>query len=264
MPTDFGSSSSAYRSSDLDGADPGADQKRRARWRLLGATVFSLAVATAAYQLMLQEPRPLAQDFVVLMPVGDTPVVSRGVTQPAERPAPPESSESSASPRPSEDSKSVQEAKAAQAPKPTQDAKLAQDAKAPQDAKSSKSSGEPLPSALTAERVEAPVVVAVTPSSSSSANGADAKSSARQASSGSGAGGSRAWFVQLGAYDSREAAGAMAVKVRGLGYSATVQDVPSSQGTLYRVRVGPFNEAQAKAYLERVRAQGYASFLVRP
>ena len=247
MPTDFGSSSSAYRSSDLDGADPGADQKRRARWRLLGATAFSLAVATAAYQLMLQEPRPLAQDFVVLMPVGDTPVVSRVITQPAERPAPPDSSESSANVRPVEDSKS------------------SQDVKAPQDSKPSKSSGEPSPSALTAERVEAPVVVAVTPSSSSSsANGADAKSSARQASSGSGAGGSRAWFVQLGAYDSREAAGAMAVKVRGLGYSATVQDVPSSQGTLYRVRVGPFNEAQAKAYLERVRAQGYASFLVRP
>ena len=247
MPTDFGSSSSAYRSSDLDGADPGADQKRRARWRLLGATAFSLAVATAAYQLMLQEPRPLAQDFVVLMPVGDTPVVSRGITQPAERPAPPDSSESSANVRPVEDSKSLQ------------------DVKAPQDSKPSKSSGEPSPSALTAERVEAPVVVAVTPSSSSSpGNGADAKSSARQASSGSGAGGSRAWFVQLGAYDSREAAGAMAVKVRGLGYSATVQDVPSSQGTLYRVRVGPFNEAQAKAYLERVRAQGYASFLVRP
>jgi cell division septation protein DedD len=247
MPTDFGSSSSAYRSSDLDGADPGADQKRRARWRLLGATAFSLAVATAAYQLMLQEPRPLAQDFVVLMPVGDTPVVFRGITQPAERPAPPDSSESSANVRPVEDSKS------------------SQDVKAPQDSKPSKSSGEPSPSALTAERVEAPVVVAVTPSSSSSsANGADAKSSARQASSGSGAGGSRAWFVQLGAYDSREAAGAMAVKVRGLGYSATVQDAPSSQGTLYRVRVGPFNEAQAKAYLERVRAQGYASFLVRP
>lgn len=252
MPTDFGSSSSAYRSSDLDGADPGADQKRRARWRLLGATAFSLAVATAAYQLMLQEPRPLAQDFVVLMPVGDTPVVSRGITQPAERPATArpataDSSELSANVRPAEDSKS------------------SQDVKAPQDSKPSKSSGDPSPSALTAERVEAPVVVAVTPSSSSSAaNGADAKSSARQASSGSGAGGSRAWFVQLGAYDSREAAGAMAVKVRGLGYSATVQDVPSSQGTLYRVRVGPFNEAQAKAYLERVRAQGYASFLVRP
>ncbi|MFZ9314661.1 MAG: SPOR domain-containing protein [Burkholderiaceae bacterium] len=233
MPTDFGSSSSAYRSTDLDGADPGADQKRRARWRLLGASVFSLAVATAAYQLMLQEPRPLAQDFVVLMPVGDAQVPSRGLTQPAERPAPPQPSETAQEVRPSQET-------------------------------------GPAASALTAERVEAPVVVAVTPSPSSSAsaaNAGDAKSSARQASSGSGAGGSRAWFVQLGAYDSREAAAAMATKVRGLGYSATVQDAPSSQGTqgtLYRVRVGPFNEAQAKAYLERVRAQGYASFLVRP
>ena len=265
MPTDFGSSSSAYRSTDLDGADPGADQKRRARWRLLGASVFSLAVATAAYQLMLQEPRPLAQDFVVLMPVGDTPGVSRGVTQPAERPTPPEAAESSQNARPSEESKPSQEAKAAQDPKPAQEEKVSQDAKLVQESKPSKSSREPAASALTAERLEAPVVVAVTPSSSSAAaNTADAKSSARQASSGSGAGGSVAWFVQLGAYDSREAAAAMAVKVRGLGYSATVQDAPASQGTLYRVRVGPFNEAQAKAYLERVRAQGYASFLVRP
>lgn len=210
MPTDFGSSSSAYRSSDLDGADPGADQKRRARWRLLGAAVFSLAVATAAYQLMLQEPRPLAQDFVILMPLDESPPVARGQPQPVEPPSSPEAS------------------------------------------------------SLTAERVEAPVVVTVTPSSSSGSNGSEAKSSARPTSSGPGAGGSRAWFVQLGAYDSREAAAAMAVKVRGLGYSATVQDAPASQGTLYRVRVGPFNESQAKAYLERVRAQGYASFLVRP
>ncbi|MFM1881496.1 MAG: hypothetical protein RLZZ344_1730 [Pseudomonadota bacterium] len=221
MPTDLGSSSSAYRSTDLEGADPGADQKRRARWRLLGATVFSLGVATAAYQLMLQEPRPLAHDFVVLMPVGEADGSRRAVRGPI--------------------------------PLTT----------TPDDDQPSAATGA---SGLAAERVEAPVVVAVTPSSKASAAGADPNPPSLSTGSASGAGGSRAWFVQLGAYDSQEAAAAMATKVRGLGYSATVQGVPSTQGggRLYRVRVGPFNEAQANAYLQRARAQGYASFLVRP
>lgn len=214
MPADLGSPQSAYRHSDSEGSDPGADQKRRARWRLLGALVFSLVVATAASQLMLQEPRPLAQDFVVLMPVRD---VSPELRSPASG-APTAAAESDAASTPS----------------------------AP----------------LSSERHETPAVVAVTPDSA--APGSNDPKAQSRASGAANPGGSRAWFVQLGAYESQDAAAAMAAKVRGLGYTAAVQSVPSAQGVRYRVRVGPFNEAQAKAYQERARAQGYAPFLVRP
>lgn len=214
MPTDLGSSSPAYRHRDEDISDPGADQKRRARWRLLGAFVFSLIVAIAASQLMLQEPRPLAQDFIVLMPIaGDTP--SRGSSY-------------------------------AGTPPP------------PNDPPESVSGATPLAS----ERVEAPAVVTVTPESASAA--ANGEKGLPRGATSSAPGGSRAWFVQLGAYDSQEAAAAMAVKVRSIGYTAVVQSVTTAQGLRYRVRVGPFNEAQAKAYLERARSQGYAPFLIRP
>jgi DedD protein len=212
MPSDLGSPSSAYRHADAEASDPAADQKRRARWRLLGALVFSFVVATAASQLMLQEPRPLAQDFVVLMPLNEA--------------------------LPDRQS-------------PVRDTEEVADM--PEGATAS--------SPLSSERLQAPVVVAVTPNGSGVTTG-ETRAPARLSASASG--GSRAWFVQLGAYDSQESASAMAVKVRGLGYTASVQSLPTAQGERYRVRVGPFSEAQAKAYLERARAQGYAPFLVRP
>ena len=218
MPTDLGSSPSGYRHSDAEAADPGADQKRRARWRLLGALIFSLIVASTASQLMLQEPRPLAQDFVVLMPVRDL----------------------------------APEARSSYAGTP----------QAAEDSEGSGTAGTPSSVPLSAERHETPPVVAVT--TDSAASGAtDAKGQSRAAGAAN-PGGSRAWFVQLGAYESQDAAANMAAKVRGLGYNAVVQSAPSPQGMRYRVRVGPFNEAQAKAYQERARAQGYAPFLIRP
>lgn len=218
MPTDLGSSPSAYRHSDTEAADPGADQKRRARWRLLGALVFSLVVATAASQLMLQEPRPLAQDFVVLMPVRDF--------------APEARSSYAGTPQAAEDP----------------------------DGGGTGGASSSVP--LSSERHETPPVVAVT-TDTAAAGATDTKGQSRAAGA-SNPGGSRAWFVQLGAYESQEAAANMAAKVRSLGYTAAVQSAPSPQGMRYRVRVGPFSEAQAKAYQERARAQGFAPFLIRP
>lgn len=221
MPIDPDAFDPGFRQAGSDASDPGAEQKRRARWRLLGALAFSMVVASAAFQLLLQEPRPLAQDFVVLMPI-----------------SPPAAS--------AEKAPGLQDSTEAEA-----------------------SAGEGVSSASSAMANISPEAGAsqsgyLAPSMSTGSVKAASPEPPQRSASGPGPGGSKAWFVQLGAYESREAANTMAVKVRSLGYGASVQQFSSGQGTRFRVRVGPFNESQAKAYMERARSQGYAPFLIRP
>lgn len=47
------------------------------------------------------------------------------------------------------------------------------------------------------------------------------------------------WVVQLASLASKDNALALRERLRGLGYTAFVEEVKAAQGTLYRVRVGP-------------------------
>jgi DedD protein len=51
-----------------DFADPMAEHKRRARWRLLGAVLFSTATAAVVLMLFEDTPRSLKQDFILKWP----------------------------------------------------------------------------------------------------------------------------------------------------------------------------------------------------
>ena len=51
-----------------DFADPMAEHKRRARWRLLGAVLFSIATAAVVLMLFEDTPRSLQQDFILKWP----------------------------------------------------------------------------------------------------------------------------------------------------------------------------------------------------
>ena len=51
-----------------DFADPMAEHKRRARWRLLGAVLFSTATAAVVLMLFEDTPRSLQQDFILKWP----------------------------------------------------------------------------------------------------------------------------------------------------------------------------------------------------
>jgi DedD protein len=51
-----------------DFADPMAEHKRRARWRLLGAVLFSIAAAAVVLMLFEDTPRSLKQDFILKWP----------------------------------------------------------------------------------------------------------------------------------------------------------------------------------------------------
>jgi len=62
---------------DSQRADPMAEHRQRARWRLIGALIFAVLASMVAYSVLHDTPRPLARDFAVIMP-----------TQKAEAPAP--------------------------------------------------------------------------------------------------------------------------------------------------------------------------------
>lgn len=61
-------------------------------------------------------------------------------------------------------------------------------------------------------------------------------------------------MVQLGSFSERANAMALRDRVRSRKYSAFVEAVATSQGTIYRVRVGPERtRARAEALQERLR-----------
>ncbi|HFC54342.1 MAG TPA: sporulation protein [Gammaproteobacteria bacterium] len=63
-----------------------------------------------------------------------------------------------------------------------------------------------------------------------------------------------AWVVQLGSFSERANAMALRDRVRSRKYAAFVEAVATSQGTIYRVRVGPERtRARAEALQERLR-----------
>lgn len=71
-----------------DFADPMAEHKRRARWRLLGAVLFSTATAAVVLMLFEDTPRSLQQDFILKWPA---PSAAPGASAPTEASAPEQS-----------------------------------------------------------------------------------------------------------------------------------------------------------------------------
>ena len=71
-----------------DFADPMAEHKRRARWRLLGAVLFSTATAAVVLMLFEDTPRSLQQDFILKWPA---PSAAPTASTPTETSAPEQS-----------------------------------------------------------------------------------------------------------------------------------------------------------------------------
>jgi DedD protein len=62
---------------------------------------------------------------------------------------------------------------------------------------------------------------------------------------------SKGWAIQLGSFSKADTAEHLAQQVRGKGRNAFVMPVKSGNGTLYRVRVGPFPDRAAAEALQR-------------
>lgn len=64
------------------------------------------------------------------------------------------------------------------------------------------------------------------------------------------------WVVQLASLSSKDNALALRERLRGLGYTAFVEEIKSAQGVLYRVRVGPeLERANAESLRNRLEQQ---------
>ena len=73
-----------------DFADPMAEHKRRARWRLLGAVLFSIATAAVVLMLFEDTPRSLQQDFILKWPAPSVaPTASTATETSASEQSPP-------------------------------------------------------------------------------------------------------------------------------------------------------------------------------
>lgn len=64
------------------------------------------------------------------------------------------------------------------------------------------------------------------------------------------------WIVQLASLSSKDNAMALRERLRGLGYTAFVEEAKTAKGTLYRVRVGPeLERANAEKLRDRLQEQ---------
>lgn len=76
--------------------------------------------------------------------------------------------------------------------------------------------------------------------------------------------GANAWFVQVGAYAGNDVANREVTKLKGRGYPATVfTEPPTVPGPRYKVRVGPYERAEADSVRAQLSKEGYPSFLRR-
>jgi cell division protein FtsN len=99
----------------------------------------------------------------------------------------------------------------------------------------------PAPAAATAEPKRAPAA-APTPPATSRQNEKPATTPAPEPSSAGG--GSFTYYLQAGAFRERQDAEATKARLALMGVAATIAERKSELGTLYRVRVGPFDDVE--------------------
>lgn len=71
-------------------------------------------------------------------------------------------------------------------------------------------------------------------------------------------------YVQVGAYNTRSSAETTRRKLEASGHKVSVSTVSTADGVRYRVRVGPFDAAEADSVRARAKLQGYDAILIRP
>jgi len=233
-----------------EAADPAVEElKRRARRRLVGAVVLALAAAVILPLLLESDPKPLGEDVSIQIPPIDS---GRFITP--------------LSPAKGPDAKAPDRAVTAPSP-PPKPAVAAADA--PMDAKAaaadtaSGKAGEPAqgPAADAAPSgASAPVAPEVKPNP-------EPQKSATAPSPKAGSGDAPApdvvpapggFVVQLAALADAKAAAALASKLKSAGFPAYTETLKTHQGTVRRVRVGPYATREAAdAQLAKVNAAGF-------
>jgi DedD protein len=241
-----------------DAIEPQLDElRRRARRRLVGAVVLALAAAVLVPMLLESDPKPLGEDVSVkIPPVDEGKFVSKlGEKSRAAEVAPP------VKPAPAPTAKSADAATAASAKdvsrestgstatkQPTPDAMPAgQGVKTPaKEASAAQAKDSSSPSNVSQANTTPPPKPAsdATPSTSTEpAKGAKPFAPA--------------FSVQLAAFADDRGANALANRLKKSGYPAYTEPYATSQGTLWRVRVGPYvTREQAETARAKLKADG--------
>ena len=227
-----------------EAADPAVEElKRRARRRLVGAIVLALAAAVILPLLLESDPKPLGDDVSIQIP----PIDSGKFITPL---SPPKGADAKASP---------DRAGTLTSTKP---APVAPDS--PVEAKPAgavSTSGTPVEPVQRAAEVAPPAG----PTASSMITGTEPQKPAASASKAetgdtrpnlvSPAGG---FVVQLAAFADAKAAPTLASKLKTSGFPAYTETLKTPQGTMRRVRVGPYPTREvADAELAKLNAAGY-------
>ncbi|HEY8622299.1 MAG TPA: SPOR domain-containing protein [Casimicrobiaceae bacterium] len=232
-----------------EAADPAVEElKRRARRRLVGAVVLAFAAAVILPLLLESDPKPLGDDVSIQIPPIDsgkfvTPLLPAkgpdGKAAPNHASAGPLTSATSALVAPD----AAVEAKAAGAlvasGKPAEPVQ-----RAPTEVP--RSAGPTATSIITAfPEPQKPAV------SASKAEPGDTRPDVVAPAG--------AFVVQLAAFVDAKAASDLASKLKSAGFPAYTETLKTHQGTMRRVRVGPYATREiADAELARLRAAGYS------
>jgi DedD protein len=225
-----------------EAADPAVEElKRRARRRLVGAIVLALAAAVILPLLLENDPKPLGDDVSIQIPPIDS---GKFIT----RLSPGKGADGKAAP---DRAGALTSAKPAPV---TPDSPV--EAK-PADALDA--SGKPAEPAQRPPEVAPPA--GPTANSTITANPEPQKPAASKAEPDSrpnGVSPAGGFVVQLAAFADAKAAPALASKLKTSGFPAYTETLKTQQGTIRRVRVGPYATREvADAELAKLNAAGY-------
>jgi DedD protein len=265
------------------------DLRRRARRRLVGAVVVALAAAVTLPMLLESDPRPLGDDVSIQIPPIDN---SKFVTPLSPAPAPDKGPPA----RPVADAKSdirpapaVADPTPAATPPPPKRGLVEAEQRvlgqtpskpgtpAPPSAKSSQATETNSMPATEAARGAAETVAPVTtpPAAAVGQSVATADAAAPDGTKAMDAGvasakptsptsakanATGAFQVQLAAFTDAKLASDLAKKVSTAGFPAHTEDVPTQQGSVHRVRVGPYaTRSAADTAMSKLKAIGFDS-----
>ena len=234
-----------FRSAQTPAAAPSGEPpsievlRRRARHRLLGATVLVLAAVVILPLLFDTQPRPIPVDLPIDIPgrEGAPPLTLRSA-------APADSPTQGANPDAAPDPVVV-------SPPPSAPAPAVPTVATPPEPPVSPAPVSPSPTTPTSKPGK------TSPSSNSEAEAARARALLEGRDPAVSTASSGEMVVQVGAFADRARADQMRDRLLSAGLSADVSSVQLAGGTRYRVRIGPFRtRADADVVAQRVRDLG--------
>jgi DedD protein len=226
-----------------ESANPAVEElKRRARRRLVGAIVLALAAAVVLPLLLESDPKPLGDDVSIQIP----PIDSGKFITPLSPAKVGDAKAAPDRPGPGALTPATPARPAASAPDSATEAapsSVAKDAATETAERAATNATTPTPAAANPEPAKAA-------SATSKSKSGDTRPEVNAPPGG--------FVVQLAAFADAKAAPALASKLKSAGFPAYTETLKTHQGTMRRVRVGPYATREvADAELARLNAAGY-------